>query len=372
MPIEIVPGVTAASAAAAALGAPLMLDFAVISLSDLLVSWEVIRRRLEAVAAADLVVALYNPRSKKRVRQLQEAVADLSGRPSGPYARRHRYGGRPGRPVAGRDRSGPSAQEDVNMRTVVIIGNSSTRRIDHWMVTARGYLERTRRGVSPMILLLGGTSDAWPIAWQLAEAGHVCWLPRRATCRWISAHPNIESRAGRLDQQRLAALIDARGIRAIVDATHPYATAIHAAARRVAAEKGIRCFCFVRPAVVEADTPGVEFAADHATAAVAAFRRGRPVLLTTGTKHLTPYVAESRRTGLPLVVRALDAPASLEACRRAAVALEQIIAGRGPFSVEANRQQLRAFKIGVLVMKDSGAAGGAAKSCKRPRPKAAR
>ena len=64
VPMEIVPGVTAASAAAAALGAPLMLDFAVISLSDLLVSWEVIRRRLEAVAAADLVVALYNPRSR--------------------------------------------------------------------------------------------------------------------------------------------------------------------------------------------------------------------------------------------------------------------------------------------------------------------
>ena len=74
VPIEIVAGVTAASAAAAALGAPLMLDFAVISLSDLLVTWETIRARLQAVAGADLVVALYNPRSKKRVRHLEEAV----------------------------------------------------------------------------------------------------------------------------------------------------------------------------------------------------------------------------------------------------------------------------------------------------------
>ncbi len=77
--VEIVPGVTAASAAAAALGAPLMLDFAAISLSDLLVPWETIRQRLAAVAAADLVVALYNPRSAKRVRQLEEAVAIFRG-----------------------------------------------------------------------------------------------------------------------------------------------------------------------------------------------------------------------------------------------------------------------------------------------------
>ena len=66
IPIEIVPGVTAAQALAARLGAPLMCDYATLSLSDLLVPWETIRGRLEAVAAADLVVALYNPRSQKR------------------------------------------------------------------------------------------------------------------------------------------------------------------------------------------------------------------------------------------------------------------------------------------------------------------
>ena len=110
VPVEIIPGVTAASAAAAALGAPLMLDFAVISLSDLLVSWEVIRRRLEAVAAADLVVALYNPRSEKRVRQLQEAVEILRAARSGQTPVGHRHRGRSGRPVAGRHRSGSSAR----------------------------------------------------------------------------------------------------------------------------------------------------------------------------------------------------------------------------------------------------------------------
>ncbi len=147
VPMEIVPGVTAASAAAAALGAPLMLDFAVISLSDLLVSWEVIRRRLEAVATADLVAVLYNPRSKKRVRQLTEAVEIFRAARSGQT------------PVgivtaAGQDDQSlvitdldHLLQQEVGMRTVVIIGNSSTRLIDNWMVTARGYLSTTRENV---------------------------------------------------------------------------------------------------------------------------------------------------------------------------------------------------------------------------------
>ena len=99
---------------------------------------------------------------------------------------------------------------------------------------------------------------------------------------------------------------------------------------------------------------GVEFAADHAAAARAAFSFGRPVLLTTGTRNLAPYAAESRRTGVPLVVRVLERPASLAACRQAGIPDERILAGRGPFSVEENRRHIRAFGIGVLVTKDSG------------------
>jgi precorrin-3B C17-methyltransferase len=142
VPIEIVPGVTAASAAAAALGGPLMLDFAVISLSDLLISWEMIRRRLEAVAAADLVVALYNPRSTKRVRHLEEAVDIFKA---------VRSGQTPVGIVTEAGQDDPSLvvtdlnhllENPVNMRTVVILGNSTTRRIGPWMVTARGYLDR--------------------------------------------------------------------------------------------------------------------------------------------------------------------------------------------------------------------------------------
>ena len=71
--IEIVPGITAASGGAAVLGAPLMHDFAVISLSDLLTPWELIEKRLCAAAEADFVICLYNPSSRKRADYLEKA-----------------------------------------------------------------------------------------------------------------------------------------------------------------------------------------------------------------------------------------------------------------------------------------------------------
>jgi precorrin-3B C17-methyltransferase len=139
VPIEIVPGVTAASAAAAALGAPLMLDFAAISLSDLLVPWETIRSRLQAVAQADLVVALYNPRSKRRVRQLEEAVEIFRVcRPATTPVGIVTAAGQDGQCTVVTDLQCVLEQE-IGMRSVVIVGNSGTRVIGGRMVTARGY-----------------------------------------------------------------------------------------------------------------------------------------------------------------------------------------------------------------------------------------
>ena len=137
--VEIVPGVSAVHAAASRLGAPLMTDFAVISLSDLLTPWEAIRRRLEAAAAADFVVALYNPRSRKRVRHLEEACEILA---------RHRPADTPAGVVRNALRDGEEVLLTtlglvpacaVDMMSVVIVGNRATRRLGGWIVTPRGY-----------------------------------------------------------------------------------------------------------------------------------------------------------------------------------------------------------------------------------------
>ncbi len=139
VPMEVIPGVTAANSAAALMGAPLMLDSATISLSDLLVPWDTILRRLKAVAEADMVVSLYNPRSKKRVRQLETAARIF---------RRTR----PGTTPVGIATAVGSPQEslvlsdldhfldcEIGMRSIVIIGNTTTKILDGRMVTPRGY-----------------------------------------------------------------------------------------------------------------------------------------------------------------------------------------------------------------------------------------
>ena len=137
--VEVVPGVTAASAAAACLGAPLMNDFAVVSLSDLLTPLAVIERRLTAAADGDFVLALYNPRSTKRHEPLRRALAIL---------RERRAAGTPVGLVRNALREGQSSrittlgefsEEEVDMLTILIVGNSATLVRDGRMVTRRGY-----------------------------------------------------------------------------------------------------------------------------------------------------------------------------------------------------------------------------------------
>ena len=137
--IEIIPGITAATGGAAVLGAPLMHDFAVISLSDLLTPWEQIEERLEAAAKAGFVICLYNPSSHKRHDYLQKAC-DLMMTYKSPDT------------VCGIvsniAREGENSRimtlkelrdTKVDMFTTVFIGNSQTKVINGKMVTPRGY-----------------------------------------------------------------------------------------------------------------------------------------------------------------------------------------------------------------------------------------
>jgi precorrin-3B C17-methyltransferase len=139
VPIEVVPGVSACFAAAAQLGAPLMLDFACISLSDLLVPWKEILDRLDAVARGGLVAALYNPRSRRRIRQLEEAAAIFLRyrEPSTPVGIATAVGLEDERIMI--SDLGSFLSAEIGMRSVVLIGCSGTRIVGGRMVTPRGY-----------------------------------------------------------------------------------------------------------------------------------------------------------------------------------------------------------------------------------------
>jgi precorrin-2 C20-methyltransferase/precorrin-3B C17-methyltransferase len=138
VPVRVVPGVTAAHAVAARIGAPLGHDFATISLSDRLKPWDVVERRLAAVAEADMVVALYNPASRSRTWQVEAAREILLKfrDPTTPV-------------IVGRDVDGPEESvrvvelgalepAEVDMRTLLIVGSSQTR----WTPTGAVYTPR--------------------------------------------------------------------------------------------------------------------------------------------------------------------------------------------------------------------------------------
>ena len=141
--VEAVPGITAAVSCAAVLGAPLIHDFAVISLSDLLTPWEKIEKRLLCAAQADFVLCLYNPSSKKRADYLRRACElVLQFQPPETCCGYVRSIGR-----EGQETHLCSLEQlkscQVDMFTTVIIGNSQTKRIGNQLVTPRGYrLER--------------------------------------------------------------------------------------------------------------------------------------------------------------------------------------------------------------------------------------
>ncbi len=136
---EIIPGLTAANTSAAALGAPLMHDYAVISLSDLMTPWELIKKRAKLAAEGDFVIAIYNPKSRGRadyLNQIRDIVMKYR-KPETPVGI-VRKAGRPGMnwTVSTLEKL---PEEDVDMQSTVIIGNSNTYVADGRMITPRGY-----------------------------------------------------------------------------------------------------------------------------------------------------------------------------------------------------------------------------------------
>jgi precorrin-3B C17-methyltransferase len=137
--ITVIPGVPALAASAALLGSPISGDFVSISLSDYLVPWEKIRRRLELGAQGDFVIVLYNPQSKHRLYQLAEArEIILRYRPPTTPVGIVTSAFRPGQKVTLTDLE-HMLESNIDMNTTVIIGNSSTSVSGGWMCTSRGY-----------------------------------------------------------------------------------------------------------------------------------------------------------------------------------------------------------------------------------------
>lgn len=142
--VECVPGVSSLNSCAALIGSPLMTDFAVVSMSDLLVPWDMIVKRVEAAALGDYVTVIYNPASKKRVHQLRDARDIFL---------KHRKPSTPVAIIKGAYRESQQVQittlenmldyqDMLGMITTVIVGNSSTYNYKGLMINPRGYTSK--------------------------------------------------------------------------------------------------------------------------------------------------------------------------------------------------------------------------------------
>ena len=141
LPVEIVPGISALNSCASIIGSPLMTDFAVLSMSDLLVPWEIIIKRVEAAAQGDFVIVIYNPSSKKRIHQLQDTRKILLKyrKPTTPVAI-IKGAFRESQTVVLTDLENLENHADkLGMISTVIVGNSSTYNYKDLMINPRGY-----------------------------------------------------------------------------------------------------------------------------------------------------------------------------------------------------------------------------------------
>lgn len=137
--IEIIPGISAVNSVAAVLGAPLMNDFAVISLSDYLTPWKTIEKRLDMAAKGDFVIAIYNPKSKTRKMHINRAVEIIlesrsKNTPVGIVKNASRKGEH--KVITNLDNM---LNYEIDMTTLIIIGNSKTFVRNGKMITPRGY-----------------------------------------------------------------------------------------------------------------------------------------------------------------------------------------------------------------------------------------
>lgn len=141
LPVEIVPGVSALNSCSSIIGSPLMTDFAVLSMSDLLVPWEIITKRVEAAAQGDFVIVIYNPASKKRIHQLEDTrkIILKYRKPTTPVAIvKGAY--RNSQTVVLTDLENlPKHSDKLGMISTVIVGNSSTYTYKDLMINPRGY-----------------------------------------------------------------------------------------------------------------------------------------------------------------------------------------------------------------------------------------
>jgi len=379
--ITVIPGVTAATACGAVLGAPVSHDFATLSLSDLLIPWDTIEHRAMALASAGIVTVLYNVQSAKRGAGIYKIIdIFLEHRATDTICGvvRHAMRSEQQHSIVS---LGELKQMTFDMHTSIIIGNDKTKRKAGFMYTKRGYehIDDPHEDIpSSALWVFAGTSDGNALAHALRVLGTPivvsCATDHGAETAKQSAvakgraelssaskdvvFPRIKVLSAKWGRAHRKKVLSDKMASCIVDATHPHAHLISEQLISLAQELHIPYVRYERPdAALEDDCilycDGMEQAASLVTE-----RRFTRVFLATGSKDLSTFLSHPNSEKTEWFVRILPEASNIQNAFNSGLPLSNICAMQGPFSAEFNRTLWNNWKIDCVVTKDSGREGG--------------
>jgi precorrin-6A/cobalt-precorrin-6A reductase len=211
-----------------------------------------------------------------------------------------------------------------------------------------------------MILVMAGTHDARELAFGIRKAGFpvLCTVVTESAAKALR-ELDLPVLSGRLDSEELEALLNERGVRAIVDATHPFAGEASINAMKAARQAEVPYIRYERKSGNYTAGPLLDIVGSYEEAAVLAAFKGGVIMLATGTKTLSVFT--DRLLGKPdisLIVRMLPTIENMDKCMRLGVEPRHIVALQGVCSKGLNKALYEQYGVTLLITKESGQAGG--------------